>query len=100
MFNAQTEGKEFVKPAKLALNKVYPLRGVFFTNGGRYGESPVIISDDFLLNAPKHCSDVLHQLAEDTEAVEAINGGKVGFSLYEYESGYKTTCRGVRLVDL
>lgn len=96
VFDAQTDGLSFVKIGTLELGKEYPFKGFFFTNGGRYGETPVLITEGALVNAPRHLATVLHEMIEDAEAVELINAGKAVFTVYEYESKeYKTKCRGV-----
>lgn len=65
---------------------VYKVRAVYINTKSRFGESPVIATDDCLVNLPQHLTDVAKQIMRDEETVQAINDGKFGFTIYQYTS--------------
>lgn len=63
---------------------VYPIHGLYINRKSKYGEAPVAICDDMLVNLPKHLLDTVKQMLLDDEFVDAVNRGKVGFKIYTY----------------
>lgn len=63
---------------------VYPVRGVYINHKSKYGDAPVVICDDMLVNLPKHLTETVKQMLTDDEFIEAVNAGKVGFKIYTY----------------
>lgn len=84
------ETHNFAKPLDLVnahgIEKVYTVRSIYINGKGKYGDEPVIVCDECLVNAPKHVVDVCKQILQDDEAILDINHGKVGFKFYEYEN--------------
>lgn len=97
------EGVPYVKTADLAqrdgIGKVYPIKSMYINPKGLYGESPVIVSADFQLNAPKHLVDTIKDITQDKDAVRQVDAGMVGFKLYEYKNN-KGNQLGVEWVDI
>lgn len=97
------EGSPFVKLHDLVgangIDTVYPLRGVYISTKGRYGEEPVLISDGIQVNAPKHILDVVKNIMSSDDDINTINNGKVGFRIYEYKNSYGINY-GINWVDL
>lgn len=65
------------------------------------GDSPVFVVSELakLVNMPQHTAATVREIVNSVDAVDAIKSGKVGFTVYEYESHGKK-CYGVRFVDL
>lgn len=78
---------------------VHPINGMY-VHKSPLGDSPVIIDSDNkrLVNLPQFTGDTIREILADTEAVEAIKDGKVGYTIYEYESHAKK-CYGITFVD-
>lgn len=84
------EGTEFKKLADLELEKVYKVRGLWISHKGKYGDHPVIASDEFFIDIPKHLTNDVKKILEDPESVDQINNEVVGVTIYEYEKDGKT----------
>lgn len=105
-FDVDTKDFTFVKVAELPLNKgkkpaVYKVDGMYIKRGKEYGDQPVFILAETkqMVNMPSHMTARVQAILADDEAVQDIKDGKVGFTMYEYESHGKQ-CRGVEFVDL
>lgn len=93
----------YKKPADLAaeygIDTVHKVNALYINNGGRYGESLVIATDNEMVNAPQHLVSVARDVFNDDESVALINNGKVGFELYEYTNQHGNHI-GLNWVDL
>lgn len=65
------------------------------------GDSPVFIDAENkrLVNLPSFMGETVREILADSEAVEAIKDGKVGYIIYEYDSHNKK-CYSVSFIDL
>lgn len=63
---------------------VYTVRGLYINHKSKYGDAPVVIIDNALVNLPKHLLDTCKQMLLDDEFVDAVNAGHVGFTIYTY----------------
>lgn len=80
---------------------VYPVKALYLNKKSMYGAHPVIVTDKELVDIPKHLTDTVKEMIADDECVDAINKGKVGFTIYQYiDSKYKKTCYSVTWVDM
>ena len=70
--------------------KVRTINGMW-VHKSKLGDSPV--------NIPSFVSGTVREILADDTAVQAIKDGKVGFTIYEYDSHGKK-CYNVRFVDL
>ena len=70
--------------------KVYVIKALYINTKSRYGEAPVIATEDFLVNAPSHLVETVKQMRNDFELIDFINQDKIGFKIYEYELNGKT----------
>lgn len=72
-----------------------------YVHKSQLGDSPVIIDveNKQLVNLPAHTAETIREILADTEAVETIKAGKVGYTIYEYESHGKK-CYSISFVDL
>ena len=78
---------------------IHDINGIY-VNKSPLGLSPVIIdaANSRLVNLPQHMGETCQSILADSEAVDAIKNGKVGYTIYEYETRGKT-CYSIRFVD-
>lgn len=83
-----TEKHEYKKLKELyEENKdgVYVVR-MFYTNKkSMYGENEVVVTDDYIINLPKHLTETVEKIVENEDYLKLINEGKFAFTIYEYE---------------
>lgn len=91
IFNSENEG------GKDAVHKINGL----YVRKSQLGDSPVIIDEENkrLVNLPGHTAETVREILTDDEAVQTIKDGKVGYTIYEYESHGKK-CYSISFVDL
>ena len=91
IFNSENEGGKDV---------VHKINGLF-VHQSPFGESPVIIDEENkrLVNLPIHTAETVREILADEEAIQAIKDGKVGYTIYEYNSHGKK-CYSISFVDL
>lgn len=91
IFNSENEGGKDV---------IHNINGLY-VHKSQLGDSPVIIDDKNkrLVNLPSHTAETVREILADDEAVETIKAGKVGYTIYEYESHGKK-CYSISFVDL
>ena len=84
----KTKEREFAKLqdlfAHFGKDKVHIVHALFINTKSRFGESPTIVTSDFMVNAPKHLLETVKQMMCDSEVVKLINSRKVGFKIYSY----------------
>lgn len=103
-FDVDVTDFEYVKLAALynadAPQTVYRVNAMWVQKSP-LGDSPVFVVSELgkLVNMPSHTATMVREITANAEAVEAIKNGKVGFTVYEYESHGKK-CYNVRFVDL
>lgn len=91
IFNSESEGGKDV---------VHKINGLY-VHKSQLADSPVIIDEENerLVNLPSHISETVREILADDEAVQTIKDGKVGYTIYEYESHGKK-CYSISFVDL
>lgn len=79
---------------------VYEIKAMYINKKSKFGESPVIATTDCFVNLPSHLTDTVKEMIRDTEVVDAVNGGHLGFQIYTYETkNRKDLCYSVNWVD-
>lgn len=104
-FDIDTTGFQYDNPADLykayGEEKVFPLTAIFINDKSKFGDYPVFATDKNFVNAPSHMLDIANEILSNTDDIQAINDGKVGFSIYEYTSEkYNKTAYGIKFVDI
>ena len=93
----------YAKPSELVglngLDETYVVRAMYINKGGKFGDEPVIVTDEFTLNAPHHLVGTVCDIINDGESTQLVNSGQVGFKLYEYKNA-KGNQLGVTWVDV
>lgn len=80
---------------------IFSLRAVFINTKSKYGDSPVAVTSDCFVNLPTHLLETVKEMLVDDEFINAVNDGKVGFTVYEYQSNHRQKpCYSVRFIDL
>ena len=64
----------------------FPVRAIYIDKKSKYGDRPVIVSDKFSVSLPTHLLDMVKELLSQDVFYDMVNGGKVGFTVYEFES--------------
>ena len=84
----KTKDREFAKLQDLfthfGKDKTYIVHALFINTKSRFGDSPVIVTSDFMVNAPKHLLNTVKAMMVDGEVVKLINERKVAFKIYSY----------------
>ena len=92
----------YTKPATLAatngLDTVYKLNAIYVNKKGQYGDEPVFVTDNELVNAPSHMIDTVNDILTDSESINLILDGQVYFKIYEYKNS-KGNQHGITFVD-
>ncbi len=65
---------------------IYPIRSIYINTKSKFGDAPVIVSDGFNINLPKHMAATVIEMLQDPEAMALIRAGKVGIKVYTYEN--------------
>ena len=69
--------------------KKYVVKAIYINTNGKFGPSPLAVTNEELVNLPQHLLEVVKQMRDDNEIVDAINNSKVAFSIYKYnETNY------------
>lgn len=69
---------------KFGKEAIYPVHALFINTKSRFGDAPVIVTDDFIVNAPTHLLDTVKAMIEDVDIINLVNERKVGFKIYGY----------------
>mgnify|MGYP006891893032 CR=1 FL=1 len=91
--------REYVKLGELDMSKTYPIEALFINTKGKFGDQGVIISGDYIVNLPNHLTEMIEEMRQDDEMIEAINKRLFDFEIYEFESKkYNRKSHGINLV--
>lgn len=78
--------REYIKLGELDMSKTYPIEALFINTKGKFGDQGVIISGDYIVNLPNHLTEMIEEMRQDSEMVDAINQRLFDFEIYEFES--------------
>lgn len=91
--------REYIKLGELDMSKTYPIEALFINTKGKFGDQGVIISSDYIVNLPNHLTEMIEDMRQDDEMVEAINDRLFDFEIYEFESKkYNRKSHSINLV--
>lgn len=105
-FGIDTADFTFVKLTDLFNSKqdgggdvIHPIDGVY-VHKSQLGDSPVIIdaANKHLVNLPSFTGETIREILQDSDAIQTIKDGKVGYTIYEYESHGKK-CYNITFVN-
>lgn len=96
LFVIDTTGFEYKKLSELETGTIYPLRGIYINKKSKFGDSPVLITDTFFVNAPAYMLDTCNEILSDEGCISEINSGGVGFHTYSYHNEkFNKDCFGI-----
>lgn len=91
--------RDYIKLGELDMSKTYPIEALFINTKGKFGYQGVIISGDYIVNLPNHLTEMIEEMRQDSEMVDAINQRLFDFEIYEFESKkYNRVSHGINLV--
>lgn len=91
--------RDYIKLGELDMSKTYPIEALFINTKGKFGDQGVIISDDYIVNLPQHLTEMIEDMRQDAEMIEAINQRLFDFEIYEFESKkYNRKSHSINLV--
>lgn len=64
----------------------FKVNAMYINTKSMYGNAPVIITDNEMLNIPQHLTETVETMILDEELVQEVNNGSVGIEIYEYTS--------------
>ena len=86
------ETHTYAKPADLVrvngLDAIYSLNAIYVNKKGMYGDEPVLVTNNELVNAPSSMMETINGILNDSESIHLINDGEVRFKFYEYTNKY------------
>ena len=65
---------------------IHVVRSIYINTKSKFGDAPVIVSDGYNINLPKHMAATVSEMIQDPEAMALIRAGKVGIKVYSYEN--------------
>lgn len=81
--------------------KVYPVKALYINKKSRFGDAPIVATDECLVNLPSHLLDTVKDMMKDDEVVDAVNESKLGFTIYQYENKNRNEmCFSINWVDM
>lgn len=86
------ESHVYCKPSELVekngIDAVYKLNAIYVNKKGAYGDEPVLVTDNELVNAPSSLMESITGILDDSESINLIIDGQVFFKFYEYTNKY------------
>lgn len=82
------------------IEKQYIVEALFINTKSKFGEAPVIVSGDWLVNAPKHLTDTVKHMQNDDDIVNLINKRLVVFTIYSYQDNNNVKRYSVEWMEL
>lgn len=64
--------------------KVYIIQGFYINKKSQYGDEPVVITNDYLVNIPKFWLEKIKEIFKDEDTISQINAGNAGFKVVRY----------------
>lgn len=77
----------------------HKIEAIFINTKSKFGDAPVIYTDDYMVNIPEHMLETCQEIRQDEDAVDLINEGRVGFQVYSY-NGKNGTGYSINIVEI
>ena len=86
-------------------DKVYPIMSAWINSKGNYKPHGVLVTTidgvKFIaVDIPEFMTDSVEKLFTDEQYYNAINAGKLGFTIYTYDSKARKGCHSITFVDI
>lgn len=82
------------------IEKQYIVEALFINTKSKFGEAPVIVTGEWLVNAPKHLTETVKQMQNDEEVVNLINKRLVTFKIYSYQDNNNIKRYSVEWIEI
>src|SRR5699024_435609 len=82
------------------IDNTFKINAMFINTKSKFGNAPVVVTDNELINLPMHLTGTVEQMISDDEIVQAVNNGKAGIEIYEYTSNKWGTHYSVEFVEI
>lgn len=69
-------------------NKIFTVQALFINEKSKFGNAPVAVVGEYLVNLPSHLLDVVEGMRADEEFIQLVNDRKVGFTIYSFDNKY------------
>lgn len=86
--------------AKNGPDHVYILRALYLAEKGDYPHPVAVADTDTFADLPVNMMDQVKEMRADSVLTDLINAGKVGFTIYTYDSKKRKGCYSVDFVDI
>lgn len=103
LFDIDTTDFEYISLKELYEDeeKVYTVHGVYINTKGLFDDAPVVAISNSYVNLPAHMTAMCKEMLNDKQAIDAINNGEVGFTIYKYvQKTFNRDCYSIRWVDI
>lgn len=81
------------------IDAIYTVEALFINSKSKFGQAPVLVTSQWLVNAPSHLTQTVQQMCQVPEVVDSINARKVGFKVYQYTANNRV-CYSVEWVEV
>lgn len=78
--------RQFIKLNELEMDKPYTIHAMFINTKGNFGDQGVIITEDYNVNLPMHLTDLIKEMRQDSDVIDAINERQLAFKPYSFVS--------------
>lgn len=68
------------------IDNTFKINAIFINTKSKFGDSPVVATDNELINLPMHLTQACKDMMRDNDVVQAVNNGSAGIEIYEYNS--------------
>lgn len=82
------------------MDNTYKMNALFINTKSHFGNAPVVVTDNEMINLPMHLTESVEQMISDSDIVQAVNDGKAGFEIYSYETAKYGTHYSVNFVSI
>lgn len=66
-------------------DQAYTVRAFFINKKSKYGNHPIVVTDNCMIGLPKHLTDIVEEMIKDSELTDEINAGNFNFVIEPYQ---------------
>lgn len=78
----------------------YTIEAIFINTKSKFGDAPVFYIENYMVNIPQHQLEIVKEMIQDEEFVQAVNERQIGFKPYQFENKQKQIGYSYELVDM
>ncbi len=81
---------------EMACYEIFPVCGIYLNKRSEFGPQAIIATEECYVNLPSHLYDTCVDILADKAAINAINAGKVSFTIEKYyQKKFKKDCYSI-----